>query len=128
MSTDLRNTPVQARSATRLAQLDEATKQAIAEVGRDRVTTAMIADLAGASIGTVYRYGPDRIFWLNRVQPVATHGIDRVLELHQRGPTTYVPAPGLVPTDDDAIEDGCTYCREPWPCTTIAFLTEEAQA
>ncbi|MBE7163335.1 MAG: TetR family transcriptional regulator, partial [Williamsia herbipolensis] len=33
----------------------------IDEIGFERLTTAMVAERAGASIGTVYRYFPDRI-------------------------------------------------------------------
>ncbi|BDI23104.1 TetR/AcrR family transcriptional regulator [Herbiconiux sp. L3-i23] len=57
----LRNEPVQARSAARLSALLDAAAEVIEEVGADRMTTAMVADRAGASIGTVYRYFPDRV-------------------------------------------------------------------
>jgi AcrR family transcriptional regulator len=59
--TRLRNEPVQARSAARLAALLDAAAQVIDEVGYERLTTAMVAERAGASIGTVYRYFPDRL-------------------------------------------------------------------
>jgi len=57
----LRNEPVQARSTARLASLLDAAAAIIDEIGYERLTTAMVADRAGASIGTVYRYFPDRI-------------------------------------------------------------------
>jgi AcrR family transcriptional regulator len=38
-----------------------AAAQAIDEIGYEQLTTAMVAERAGASIGTVYRYFPDRI-------------------------------------------------------------------
>jgi AcrR family transcriptional regulator len=57
----LRNEPVQARSTARLAGLLDAAAAIIDEIGYERLTTAMVADRAGASIGTVYRYFPDRI-------------------------------------------------------------------
>lgn len=57
----IRNEPVQARSTARLAALLDAAAEVIAEIGYERLTTAMVADRAGASIGTVYRYFPDRI-------------------------------------------------------------------
>lgn len=57
----LRNEPVQARSSARLAGLLDAAAAVIDEVGFERLTTAMVAERAGASIGTVYRYFPDRI-------------------------------------------------------------------
>lgn len=57
----LRNEPVQARSTARLTSLLDAAAAIIDEIGYERLTTAMVADRAGASIGTVYRYFPDRI-------------------------------------------------------------------
>ncbi len=57
----IRNEPVQARSTARLAALLDAAAEVISEIGYERLTTAMVADRAGASIGTVYRYFPDRI-------------------------------------------------------------------
>jgi len=57
----VRNEPVQARSAARLEALLDAAAAIVDEVGYERLTTAMVAERAGASIGTVYRYFPDRI-------------------------------------------------------------------
>jgi AcrR family transcriptional regulator len=57
----LRNEPVQARSTARLAALLDAAAAIVDEIGYERLTTAMVAERAGASIGTVYRYFPDRI-------------------------------------------------------------------
>lgn len=57
----IRNEPVQARSAARLTALLDAAAAVIDEIGYERLTTAMVAERAGASIGTVYRYFPDRI-------------------------------------------------------------------
>jgi AcrR family transcriptional regulator len=57
----LRTEPVQARSAARLSSLLDAAAQVVDEVGYERLTTAMVAERAGASIGTVYRYFPDRL-------------------------------------------------------------------
>ena len=57
----LRNEPVQARSTARLAALMDAAAAVVDEIGYERLTTAMVAERAGASIGTVYRYFPDRI-------------------------------------------------------------------
>jgi AcrR family transcriptional regulator len=53
--------PVQARSTARLTALLDAAAAVIEEIGYERLTTAMVAEKAGASIGTVYRYFPDRI-------------------------------------------------------------------
>jgi AcrR family transcriptional regulator len=72
----LRNEPVQARSAARLAGLLDAAAAVIDELGYERMTTAMVAERAGASIGTVYRYFPDRIAVL---QALGARNLDRVL-------------------------------------------------
>ncbi len=57
------------------------------EVGYERLTTAMVAERAGASIGTVYRYYPDRIALLRalsgrsfqRYVDSVAGGVDRLL-------------------------------------------------
>jgi AcrR family transcriptional regulator len=72
----LRNEPVQARSTARLTALLDAAASAIDEIGFERLTTAMVAERAGASIGTVYRYFPDRIAVL---QALAARNLERVL-------------------------------------------------
>ena len=74
---NLRNEPVQARSAARLSALLDAAAGIVDEIGYERLTTAMIAERAGASIGTVYRYFPDRIAVL---QALAARNLERVLE------------------------------------------------
>ena len=72
----LRNEPVQARSTARLTALLDAAAAAIDELGFERMTTAMVAERAGASIGTVYRYFPDRIAVL---QALSNRNLHRVL-------------------------------------------------
>lgn len=72
----LRNEPVQARSAARLTALLDAAAAIVDEIGFERLTTAMVAERAGASIGTVYRYFPDRIAVL---QALAARNLERVL-------------------------------------------------
>jgi AcrR family transcriptional regulator len=57
----VRTEPIQQRSAARLSALLDAAAEVVDEVGFDRITTAMVAERAGASIGTVYRYYPDRV-------------------------------------------------------------------
>jgi AcrR family transcriptional regulator len=57
----IRVTPAQARSAERLTTLLDAAGAIVDDQGYELLTTAMIADRSGASIGTVYRYFPDRI-------------------------------------------------------------------
>lgn len=56
----LRTEPVQARSAARLRALLDATAAVVDEVGVDNVATNLVAERAGSSIGTLYRYFPDR--------------------------------------------------------------------
>ena len=73
----IRNEPVQARSTARLAALLDAAARVIDEIGYERLTTAMVAERAGASIGTVYRYFPDRIAVL---QSLAARNADRIGE------------------------------------------------
>ncbi|HOW01015.1 MAG TPA: TetR/AcrR family transcriptional regulator, partial [Rhodoglobus sp.] len=72
----LRNSPVQARSTARLTALLDAAAAVVDEIGFERLTTAMVAERAGASIGTVYRYFPDRIALL---QALAARNLERVL-------------------------------------------------
>jgi len=57
----LRNEPVQARSTARLTTLLDAAASVVDDIGFERLTTAMVAERAHSSIGTVYRYFPDRI-------------------------------------------------------------------
>jgi AcrR family transcriptional regulator len=76
-SAALRNEPVQARSTARLTALLDAAAAAIDELGYERLTTAMVAERAGASIGTVYRYFPDRIAVL---QALSTRNLEVVLK------------------------------------------------
>ena len=80
-SASLRNEPVQARSTARLTALLDAAAAAIDELGYERLTTAMVAERAGASIGTVYRYFPDRIAVL---QALATRNLDYVVRSIER--------------------------------------------
>lgn len=70
--TQLRHEPVQARSNARLSALLDAAALTVDSVGYERLTTAMVAERAGASIGTVYRYFPDRIAVLQGVAARAT--------------------------------------------------------
>lgn len=74
----IRNEPMQARSTARLAALLDAAAAVVDEIGYERLTTAMVADGAGASIGTVYRYFPDRIAVL---QSLAARNEERATEL-----------------------------------------------
>jgi AcrR family transcriptional regulator len=89
---NVRNEPVQIRSSTRISALLDAAAEVVEEVGVERMTTAMVAERAGASIGTVYRYFPDRIAVLSAL---SIRSIDRFLRhareniLHEK-PQTWI--------------------------------------
>lgn len=57
----LRNEPMQARSTRRLTTLLDSAAAVVDEIGYERLTTAMVSQRAHSSIGTVYRYFPDRL-------------------------------------------------------------------
>lgn len=65
----IRNLPVQRRSEAQLTALEDATVEAINQYGRDSFTTNQVAEIAGVSIGTVYRYFPNRVALLNHLWP-----------------------------------------------------------
>lgn len=90
----IRNEPVQARSTARLAALLDAAAHVVDEIGYERLTTAMVAERAGASIGTVYRYFPDRIAVL---QSLAARNAERtsartIAELEDRRHSDWISA------------------------------------
>ena len=88
-STPIRVEPVQARSAARVGALLDAACQTMHEVGYEQLTTAMVAERAGASIGTVYRYFPDRVAVL---QAVAARNLERVTQALRADLATSAPA------------------------------------
>jgi AcrR family transcriptional regulator len=64
-STALRADPIQARSTKRLEDLLDAAARYIHDNGYETLTTNHVSALSGSSIGTVYRYFPDRIALLD---------------------------------------------------------------
>ncbi|QAY74165.1 TetR/AcrR family transcriptional regulator [Agromyces protaetiae] len=70
----VRTEPTQRRSTQRLDALLDAAAEIVDEIGFERLTTQMVAERAGASIGTVYRYFPDRVAVL---QGLRERSIDR---------------------------------------------------
>jgi AcrR family transcriptional regulator len=64
----VRTEPIQERSAARIDALLDAAAGVVDEIGFDRLTTAMVAERAESSIGTVYRYFPDRIALLQALR------------------------------------------------------------
>lgn len=55
-----RKTPVQARSTVTVDAILEATIQVLVEVGKERLTTTLVAYRAGVSVGTLYQYFPNK--------------------------------------------------------------------
>lgn len=82
----IRTEPVQARGTARVAALLDATAAVIAEIGFERLTTAMVAERAGASIGTVYRYFPDRIAVLQSLAARNAEVVEAPVLAAARGP------------------------------------------
>ena len=75
LETDLlRAMPVQDRSNKRLTALLDAAAAIIHRHGYEELTTAAVAEEAGASIGTVYRYFKDRVSLL---KALATRNYER---------------------------------------------------
>jgi AcrR family transcriptional regulator len=64
-SSVVRLEPVQQRSTRRVEDLLDAAARYIHDNGFETLTTAHVSELAGSSIGTVYRYFPDRIALLD---------------------------------------------------------------
>ena len=64
----VRTEPTQRRSTQRLDALLDAAAGIVDELGFERLTTQMVAERAGASIGTVYRYFPDRVAVLHALR------------------------------------------------------------
>ncbi|MGM1029918.1 MAG: TetR/AcrR family transcriptional regulator [Actinomycetota bacterium] len=83
-SVTVRHEPVQARAAQRVEALLDAAAAVVVEHGIEHLTTALVAERAGASIGTVYRYFPDRVAVLvalaERNLERLRHALARVLE------------------------------------------------
>jgi len=67
----IRTEPTQLRGAETLQKLRAAAHLLYndPEIGRDRITTTMVAHRANVSIGTVYRYWTDRVAMLDDIAP-----------------------------------------------------------
>lgn len=90
----VRTEPIQERSAARVDALLDAAAEVVDEIGFDRLTTAMVAERAGASIGTVYRYFPDRIVLLQalRDRAVERYRTAIIERISDTSPTCWVDA------------------------------------
>src|SRR5271163_984740 len=67
-SISLRKQPKQARSSELVAAILEAAVQVLASEGAQRFTTARVAEKAGASVGSLYQYFPNKAAILFRLQ------------------------------------------------------------
>ena len=65
-----RKTPVQSRSTVTVEAILEATIQVLLTVGAERLTTTLIAQRAGVSVGTLYQYFPNKQSVLHAVLEV----------------------------------------------------------
>ena len=94
----LRVEPAQERSLARIDALLDAAATVVDEVGFDRLTTAQVAELSGASIGTVYRYFPDRIALLValRDRAVRRYRLAVSEEIERQQPATWREAIALL--------------------------------
>ena len=63
-----RKQPRQARSNDLVGAILEAATRVLAEVGRERFTTARVAERAGVSIGSLYQYFPNKAAILFQLQ------------------------------------------------------------
>ena len=55
-----RKTPVQARAAVTVEAIEEATIQVLLTAGVEHLTTNLVAQRAGVSVGTLYQYYPNK--------------------------------------------------------------------
>lgn len=67
LTSTLRTVPIQARANLRLNVLIDAAAVVIDRTGYERLTTQDVASEVGCSIGTLYRYFPDRVAVLRAV-------------------------------------------------------------
>lgn len=56
----LRNAPLQARSRARLGRVLDAAEEVLEREGADGFSTTAVARMAGVSVGSVYRFFPDK--------------------------------------------------------------------
>ncbi len=67
MEANMRKVPQQPRSQQRVEQILDVAAELFVEVGYEAATTNAIAERAGISIGSLYRYFPDKVAILNAI-------------------------------------------------------------
>lgn len=65
----MRTEPKQDRARRQIQAIEDAARIILRTKGRDEFTTGDIAEVADISIGTIYRYFPNRVAVLDRVWP-----------------------------------------------------------
>lgn len=66
---DLKNYPTQKRSKKTVEEIISAAEFVLRTIGRDTFTTENVSEMAGISVGTLYRYFYDRTHILDVVWP-----------------------------------------------------------
>ena len=85
----VRVSPVQLRSAKRVTLILDAAAEYVQEHGLETLTTAALTEGSRASIGTIYRYFPDR---LSMLQTLAGRNLQRAVEKLQNDISTAAPS------------------------------------
>ena len=62
-----RKQPVQARSVATVDAILDGAIQVLVRVGKEKLTTTLVADRAGVSVGTLYQYFPNKLSLLQAV-------------------------------------------------------------
>lgn len=79
----MRATPQRQRGIETREAILEASRKLLAKVGRDRFSTTLLTQEIDFSVGTIYRYFPDRVAILDEIEPILPHGVSAVLALHK---------------------------------------------
>lgn len=90
-----RKSPLQERSRRRLENIVRTTESLIEELGPDEVTTTVIADRLGISVGSIYNYFADRLAIFDAI---VTRAIAKNYEVSMRTRAEVTP---LGPTSPD---------------------------
>lgn len=75
-----RKMPVQARSTASVDAILQATIQVLVAVGKERLTTTLVAQRAGVSVGTLYQYFPNKSSLLQACLRVHMERVRTVVE------------------------------------------------